>query len=133
MPSVINTGTGRQLEKAFHQRHAESYGFANEEEHTQLVNLRVVGIGKVDRPVLKQLDHAIGPVTRAIKGKREVYFSEAKGLIKIDLYDRSLLMSGDRFTGPAIIEQMDTTIVVPPEVEVEVEQSGNLVIHINPT
>ena len=133
VPSVIDTDTGSQLEKAFHQRHAESYGFDNEEEPTQLVNLRVVGIGKVDRPVLKQLDHAIGPAKRAIKGKRKVYFSEAKGLIEVDLYDRSLLMSGDRFTGPAIIEQMDTTIVVPPEVEVEAEQSGNLVIHINHT
>ena len=130
VPSVIDTDTGAQLENAFHQRHAESYGFDNADEPTQLVNLRVIGIGKVDRPVLKQLDHAIDPVKRAIKGKRKVYFTEAKGLIDVDLYDRSLLLSGDHFTGPAIIEQMDTTIVVPPEVKVEVEQSGNLVIHI---
>jgi len=130
VPNVIDTETGAQLENAFHQRHAESYGFDNADEPTQLVNLRVIGIGKVDRPVLKQLDHAIDPVKRAIKGKRKVYFTEAKGLIDVDLYDRSLLLSGDHFTGPAIIEQMDTTIVVPPEVKVEVEQSGNLVIHI---
>ena len=131
LPDTIDDHTAARLAEAFHSRHAETYGFDNEQEPTQIVNLRVVGIGAVDRPVLQQLDDATDSASRAIKGKRQVYFSESNGLIDVDLYDREKLVAGDTFSGPAIVEQMDTTIVVSPDTRVVVEKSGNLIIHID--
>jgi N-methylhydantoinase A len=53
-------------------------------------------------------------------------------MIDVTLYDRDQLRSGDTFSGPAIIEQMDTTVVVPPDTRVEVEETGNLIILLDP-
>ena len=132
VPKTIDQQTGDELARNFHVRHANIYGFANEQEPTQIVNLRVVGIGAVDRPVLRQLDKATDSPTRAIKGTRAVYFAETGGMIDVTLYDRDQLRSGDAFSGPAIIEQMDTTVVVPPDTRVEVEETGNLIILLDP-
>ena len=132
VPKTIDQQTGDELARHFHARHANIYGFANEQEPTQIVNLRVVGIGAVDRPVLRQLDEATDSPIRAIKGTRAVYFAETNGMIDVTLYDRDQLRSGDTFSGPAIIEQMDTTVVVPPDTRVEVEETGNLIILLDP-
>ena len=129
VPDVVSDATVNKLGKSFHTRHAESYGFSNENEETQIVNLRVIGIGSVDRPVLRHLDKATDSSDRAKKGKREVYFSDS-GLINVDLYDRNKLLAGDSFKGPAIVEQMDTTVVIPSDAYVEVEEYGNLIISL---
>jgi N-methylhydantoinase A len=46
------------------------------------------------------------------------------------IYDRQKLFSGDEFSGPAIVEQMDTTVVVMPNSRARVDDVGNLVISI---
>ena len=130
-PDVIDAGTAQEMTEAFHVRHAEAYGFANEGEPTQFVNLRLIGTGKVDRPTVRRVAKASGPASRAIKERRPVYFSEARGMIEVDIYDRDQLLSGDTLAGPAIIEQMDSTTVVPPGARVEVEAYGNLIISVN--
>ena len=88
---------------------------------------RILGIGLVDRPLLRRLDRASDSPERAKKGTREVYFSDT-GTISVDLYDRDRLLAEDTLEGPAIIEQMDTTIVLPRNTHVEVEEYGNLII-----
>ena len=130
-PDRIDSETAREMTKAFHARHAESYGFANEEEPTQFVNLRLIGIGTVERPIVRRLAKASGPVERAIKQRRKVYFSETGSMVEVDVYDRELLFAGHTFAGPAIVEQMDTTTVVPPGTRVEVEDHGNLIISVD--
>ena len=130
VPGSIDADTERVLTEAFHVRHAEAYGFANEGEPTLLVNIRLIGIGRVERPKLRQLPVATEPVTVAIKGRRSVYFAEAGGMIPVDLYDRDKLRTGHRFAGPAIVEQMDTTTIIPPGATVEVERHGNLIISV---
>jgi|TARA_B100001964_G_scaffold97732_2_gene109322 N-methylhydantoinase A len=131
LPTTIDNQAAAKLADAFHSRHAETYGFANEQEPTQIVNLRVVGIGAVDRPVLQQLEEATDSPSRAIKGSRQVYFAESNGLIEVDLYAREKLLAGDTFSGPAIVEQMDTTVVISPDTRVAVEKSGNLIVHLD--
>ena len=43
-------------------------------------------------------------------------------MVESDIYDRDLLLAGDRFSGPAIVEQMDCTTVVPPGATVTVDE-----------
>ena len=48
--------------------------------------------------------------------------------IEVEVYDRDKLRAGDKFAGPAIVEQMDTTVVLPPGVQATVESIGSIVI-----
>ena len=50
----------------------------------------------------------------AIVGQREVFFEEAKAYVTTNIYDRSKIRAGNRIAGPAVIEEMSATIVVPP-------------------
>ena len=43
-------------------------------------------------------------------------------------FERELLRAGDRFVGPAIVEQYDTTTVIPPGLAAEIDGHGNIVI-----
>jgi N-methylhydantoinase A len=126
----IDEGTAEAASAAFHDRHEAVYGFCSRGEATMFVNLRLTAIGKVDRPRLRKLAEAKGSVDRANKGKREVYFAEAGGMVPCDLYDRGKLLFGDRMEGPAIIEQMDTTTVLPPDAALLVDLYGNLEITV---
>jgi N-methylhydantoinase A len=130
VPEPIDGDTWRIMTDAFHRRHAEAYGFANEREPTQFVNLRLIGIGRVERPRLRVLEAGTGSPARALKAKRPAHFQEAGGMVDCAIYDRDALLAGDRFEGPAIVEQMDTTTVVPPGAQVTVDRHGSLLIEI---
>jgi N-methylhydantoinase A len=58
-------------------------------------------------------------------GERRAYFAPA-GFVATSLYDRARLPEGSRLLGPAIVEQADTTSVIPPGYVAIVETSGNL-------
>ncbi len=58
---------------------------------------------------------------------RQVYFDDPAGFVACPVYDRDTLMPGDAFRGPAIVEQMDCTTVVPPDFGVRVDDAGNLI------
>ena len=66
----------------------------------------------------------------AVKGERPAYFPEAGTYIKTKVYDRSHLTVGERFEGPAIIEEEGSTFIVGPDATVEVSATGNLIISI---
>ena len=131
VPDTIDGDTPDVMSRQFHARHAQTYGFANESEPTQFVNLRLTAIGKVDRPTVRLLAKADDAVERALKGRRQVYLAEAGGMTDCAIYNRDLLLAGDTLKGPAIIEQMDSTTVVPPAADVEVERHGNLIVTVS--
>jgi N-methylhydantoinase A/oxoprolinase/acetone carboxylase beta subunit len=66
----------------------------------------------------------------ALKEKRQVYFHEAGGFTEATIYDRSKLPGNTTFDGPAVVEQPDTTTVMPPGSTGVVDDYGNLVIRI---
>ena len=127
----IDAATAEAMSRAFHDRHEEVYGFCDREGATLFVNLRLTAIGKVDRPRLRQIEKGTDDAGGARKGRREVYFSSAGGVVDCDLFDRGKLLFGNRLRGPAIIEQMDTTTVVPPDATVLVDRHGSLEITLD--
>jgi N-methylhydantoinase A len=66
-----------------------------------------------------------GPARMALTEKRKVWFPET-GFVETPVYDRARLPAPGRITGPAIIEQMDTTTVVPPGARVVNDRLGYL-------
>jgi N-methylhydantoinase A len=76
------------------------------------------------RPALRPSARATGGVDDARVGERRAWFGGA--FVATAIYERARLPIGARVAGPAIIEQMDTTTVVPPGHAALVDPSGNL-------
>jgi N-methylhydantoinase A len=98
-----------RLAAAFHDKHAQTYGHANPAEPVQLVNLRLTAVGKLaDLKLAQPSDPASARVRQ-----REVWFA-ATGFVSADVHWRNGLAAGTAVAGPAIIEALDSTTVVPP-------------------
>jgi N-methylhydantoinase A len=62
------------------------------------------------------------------KGKRKVFFAEESRFIDTPVYDRYLLKPGDRFAGPAVVEERESTVVAGPRSDCFLDPLGNLII-----
>jgi len=98
-----------------------------------LVNLHTAVIGKrtpVEPTALIAAGAGGGSLEAAQSGERRVWFRD--GWRQTPIFQRERLALGAAFGGPAIIEQLDTTIVVEPDNQARVDPSGNLVIEVPP-
>jgi N-methylhydantoinase A len=129
MPALPQGARTRQaLADAFASAHSRLYGFAPDDEPVQLVTFRVEASAVVPKAAFSPVA-ATGPdASKAITGRRPVWMPEAGGFIDCPIYDRALLGAGNRFTGPAIVEQMDATTIVLPDTVARVEPYLNLIL-----
>jgi len=111
--------------RGFHEAHERVYGYARVQQPVELVNFSAVHRYPLPRPALAPPASAAEAVGDARVGERLAYFAPA-GFVATALYDRARLPQGSRVAGPAIIEQADTTSVIPPGYVAAVEVSGNL-------
>jgi N-methylhydantoinase A len=100
------------------------------EQPVEIVNLRLVVTGKrrgtpAERAKLGSRNGKSGDLKAALLEKRKVWFVET-GYVTTPVYDRERLPADCRVTGPAIIEQMDTTTVVPPKAKLRQDRYGYL-------
>jgi N-methylhydantoinase A len=68
-------------------------------------------------------------VSAARKGERAIYFKEFEDYSKTPIYERDLIPTGCTLEGPVIVEEMDTTTVIPPGWTMDRDKSGNLIMH----
>ena len=108
----------------FHAAHERTYGFNQAEEPVELVSLRVLLTGLLEKPEMKPLPAA--PAGKPI-GERRVMFNTSVWS-DAAVYRRTDLAPGQSFAGPAIVEQMDSTTPIWPGDECVVDAWGNLVI-----
>ncbi|MFC1824110.1 hydantoinase/oxoprolinase family protein [Thermodesulfobacteriota bacterium] len=123
----INDDVIEQMIQQFHKQHKWIYGFNVEGEPVEIVNLRIRAIGRLEKFESRRSERLSSDDGEALKGERRVYFPEA-GFTETPVYDRQRLMPGDKYTGPAIIEQIDSTIVIPPGFIGTVDQNLNMII-----
>ena len=115
----------------FHAAHRALYGYdfrADPRQHVEWVNLRVTGIGPIQRPRLAARPAGDGNAGRAATGRRPVVFGRAAAPVSTPLYWRPLLATGDEVAGPAVIEEYGATIPVHPGFAVRVDGFGNLLV-----
>ena len=100
----------------YHALHKEQYAFELPHKPIELLSVAqdVVGVRPWSPPPREP--DAATDATAAIKSKRRVWFAEGEKALPHDtpIYDGGLLKSGHRLQGPAIIEEVDTTIVLQP-------------------
>lgn len=117
-----------KIKALFHDTHKREYGYCNEKASIQIVNYRVTALGKVS--TIKLREHEIEGLSaeQAIINVRAVFFEESRGYTMTNIYHRDALKAGNMLSGPAIIEQMDTTIVIPPGHTARVDSYLNILI-----
>ncbi|AWG44795.1 hydantoin utilization protein A (plasmid) [Priestia filamentosa] len=114
----------------FHKIHEKNYGYSDEEGKIEFVNYRVTAFGELPKAPLVKASQEDNCLVEAVS-YRDVYFSEANnlGYYKTGIYNRSDLNAGNRVQGPAIIEQMDTTILILPSQSAVIDPYQNLIIN----
>jgi N-methylhydantoinase A len=118
------------LAAGFAAAHRQRYGFIAEDEPMQLVTFRAEATGIVRKADLRPAVD-VGPDPRAAEfGRRDVWLREIGGFTPCPLYDRDRLLAGNRIAGPAIVEQMDATTLIPPGVTATVDPYLNLLLEL---
>ena len=116
------------LAEGFAAAHRRMYGFTAEEEPVQLVTFRVEAAGVVEKAAFQPRPDAGPDASAALIGSREVWMPEAGGFVACPVYDRENLDAGNVIQGPAIVEQMDATTVILPNMTGIVEPYLNLIL-----
>ena len=115
----VTRDTLEALAAAFHDKHRQTYGHSNTSEAVQLVNLRLTAFGRLPGLALAQRSDPASARTRS----REVWFPEL-GMAACPVHWRDGLSPGAAIAGPAIVEAMDSTTVVPPGWTAQVDPQG---------
>ncbi|MGI9422452.1 MAG: hydantoinase/oxoprolinase family protein [Hyphomicrobiaceae bacterium] len=117
-----------ELHTAFCTAHETAYGYASPEDAVEIVNIRLSASARLYKESVRteSTDAGTAPAPRS---HRAVHF-EADTATETDVYARSDLLPGQTITGPAIVEQLDTTTPIHPGDTAEVTADGHLVIKI---
>jgi len=111
----------------FHTLHEQRYGYGMADATVEVVTLRLRGSGPGAQPEFQRQSLGPADASPAFLGEKPVWF-HPDSPTPTATYDRSHLTPGNRFTGPAIVYQFDTTTVIPPGWAALVDGWGNLLL-----
>jgi N-methylhydantoinase A len=120
----------RALEKvkaAFHKRHEELYTYSEPHNAVEVVNIESTLYGHVEKPQPPRVKKGVPPA-KAMVGRRRAIFAADGKPVDTPVYDGSKLGAGATIKGPAIIEEVTTTIVIEPKWSARLDVSGSYVI-----
>jgi N-methylhydantoinase A len=109
----------------FHAEHDRAYNYRRDGAPVEIYRLNVRAVGVTPKPDLKRHGRNGAPRPKA-RAARAVRFEEAAGAVETPVYVRSDLPAGVRLPGPTIIEQLDSTTLVPPGWRAEVDEWLNI-------
>jgi N-methylhydantoinase A len=110
----------------FHDAHERMYGHRAEDDPVEAVTFRVQAVGSVPRARVERSTPTGASLADAVVAHRKVYLDGST--VDCPVYDRALLDVGHRFSGPAVVEQMDSTTLLLPSDTCEVDAMRNLII-----
>jgi N-methylhydantoinase A len=116
-----------RVKDAFHKRHKELYTYAEPASTVEVVNIESTLYGVVDKPARMSIGKGASPA-KALKGHRDAVFSADGKRVKTPIYDGTPLGAGATIKGPAVIEEVTTTIVIEPGWTARLDASGSYLI-----
>lgn len=123
----VDAETVRRMIQAFHERHDSLFGYSMAEAPVELINLRLTARGTTIKPQFKEMKSGGKDATHARKGSRQAYFGGR--FIDVDVYDGLKMAPGNCLSGPAIVEQPTTTIIVTAGYDLVCDRYGNYVLN----
>jgi N-methylhydantoinase A len=115
----------QQLRSQFFNAHERAYGFHDPDARVEIVNARLTVRSPLFRANELRSSQAEGRLR--VSSERDVWFSPLEPM-RTKVYKRDELPLGAELLGPAIIEQLDTTMPLFPGDRLQVDRSGNLFI-----
>lgn len=129
MPDNIKD-INKEIVDAYVKKQEMEFGYSMPAGFTdvEVVNLRVTGWGEI--PVAKPMEVLKGKGTaeEALIGTRDIYFEGS--FVNTQIYDRSKLKLDAKIEGPAIIEEVNSTTVIPPNANAIIDKYGNIIIKV---
>jgi len=124
----VGPGTAALLRAAFERVYAQRYGYSDGRAAVELVTVGVAAIGAGPEVRLPEHRPRTRTVDEARKPDRPVYFPETRGYAPCPIYDRARLPVGARLAGPAVVEEPESTTVLPPGAVALVDRWANLIV-----
>lgn len=112
----------------FHRVHEETFGFHYKGvQDVELVNLRIQAVGEAQRPAdLEALADGSGGSPEP-SSRRQVYWRD-DGWVECNIYDRDSFGPGHSVSGPTVIEEYGSTVVVPASWSIRCDKYGNMIL-----
>ena len=113
--------------QGFHGEHDRLFGFSLDQP-VEIVTLRVTARGQLESAAVAPLARRTGTAAEALIGQRLVYFDDADGFRPCGIYDRAKLAPGSSISGPAILENIDSTVIIDPGWRATIDNYGNCIM-----
>jgi N-methylhydantoinase A len=119
-----------RLAEAYANQYEREFGYRLDADiaTVEIVNARAAAVGMSDPAEIALTASEEQEATPS--HTRPVYFDEVADFADTPIYDRAQLPAGGSIDGPAIVEQMDTTVLIPPNAHAQVDDRFNLVIDV---
>jgi N-methylhydantoinase A len=123
---IITGKVVRSAVRDFHDRHQTQYGYSQPEKSVEIVNVRSSCRGKAGTipTVAGTFAREKGPMNR-----RRAWFTDGRS-VECQVLQRNKLLPGTSGKGPCVIEDYDSTLMVPPRARYVVDQNGSVSIAI---
>jgi N-methylhydantoinase A len=130
LPRPVFDGSAlAEVAEGFHERHRLTYGHDNRAEPVQLVNIRLTAIGAIPPLGVREAPAPAG--TDPLRGRREAWF-RGHGGGTAAVYARERMPAGLQIAGPAVIESLESTILVPPSWQARMDDDGYVLLRRRP-
>ena len=124
-PGALDAAALGRVRATFDEVYAARYGYASPAEPVEVVTWKLAAVGGASRVALAK---AASGRDGGPRGRRRAYFPEAGGYIDCPVYDRYALAAGRQLAGPAIVEERESTTVLPPGTVATVDEYATLLV-----
>ena len=121
IPAIINS---------FEEVYRRLYERLSQSMPLEIINWRVTSSSPSPQVRLQVTGDEQTAAQTARKGSREAYVPELGGFRDIPVYNRYGLMPGTSFTGPAIVEERESTVIVGPDCRFRIDEQRNLLVEL---
>jgi N-methylhydantoinase A len=128
---TVRAADARAIAAAFHVEHQRMYGYALDEEGTpiELINVRLRATGVTEKPAYAEEPDAGRDASGALKGERAAYVPEERASRYVSVYDGHKTRHGNYISGPALIEQVNTTLLLTSSFDCLCDRHGSFVVY----
>ncbi len=134
---TVSVGHGEEALKEsvarFHREHAREYSYSREDAPVEIYQLGLRAVGVTPKPSLAVTEPVDAPLPTP-KAIRDVWFEQSNGgaaaSLPTPIYERTDLLPGMKGHGPAVLEQIDSTTLIPPDTIWVIDRHRNVLIHI---
>ena len=125
--SKVDSATLDATIQSFHREHDRLFGFSLDQP-VEIVTVRVTARGQLESAGMASLARGLGSPGESLLGQRQVYFEDTGGFVPCGIYDRAKLAPGSTVDGPAILENIDSTVVIDPGWRARIDEYGNCIM-----